>query len=353
METQQLQDVMRYQLGNFNDEGVEITDDTVHSEVLSMTDGFEGDHSATVYPKLVKWTLHNNGDQVKEWPADWLNQSVKQLAAALIMLLLFISTSFSQEKVKVSLSAVKTDLKHNALDFGISYLPALNLNYDGHESILYGKKSVFSLTPNIDMQAGNSDAFSSITAKLTGMAVFFGTTTVSGIVTPNTSKVIHTLPVSLGVETNSQFNFINTLLEVGYVPWYQGASNPDWIKHTKLGVFLQAGYKARIDSSGNISTGGQVDESQEALNSGLFRVKGSFAVDTKQLVSIQSVKLGLVGSSDVWFDFVNSATYYRLIGALRVYLNGANYLDLQFQRGSGAPNFNQGDQWGVGLTLLF
>lgn len=353
MEQQQLQEVMKYQLGNFNDENVQISDDTLHNEVLSETDGFEGSNSAAIYPLLVKWTLNNNGDQVKPWPTDWLTKSVKDLAAALIMMLIFISTGFSQDKVKVSLSAIKTDLKDNALNIGITYLPALNLSYGGNQAIFFKKKSVFSFTPNIDIQAGNSDAFSSITAKLTGLAVFFKTTNVAGIATPNTSKVLHTVPISLGAETNSQFNFINALLEVGYVPWYQGVNTANSLRHTKVGIFLQAGYKFKVDSTGNLATGGQVDESQEELNSAVFRAKGSLAIDTKQLIIINQVRLGLVGSGDLWFDFLNAATYYRLIGAVRVYLNGSNYLDLHFQRGSGAPNFNQGDQFGLGLTVMF
>ena len=40
MTQQQLMEVMKFHLKNFNDEGVVISDDTIHNTVLSDSDGY-------------------------------------------------------------------------------------------------------------------------------------------------------------------------------------------------------------------------------------------------------------------------------------------------------------------------
>lgn len=43
----------------------------------------------------------------------------------------------------------------------------------------------------------------------------------------------------------------------------------------------------------------------------------------------------------------------RAIGTLRVYVSKDRYFDFTFERGSGAPNFNKGDQFSANLTGTF
>lgn len=354
-----LQFVMKEQLKAFNNEKVEITDDTVHSEVVSMTDGFEESRSAIIYPALVKWTIHTAGNEVKPWPHDWLSKSVKDLAAALIVMLLFLLLPFTmtaQKPLTVNLSAIKTDLKNNAIHVGINYLKSVDSILGGNERLIYGKQSVIAFTPVINIETGNADAFSSITGKLTGLAIRFKTkiaTAPSGnkILMPDASKTLNTFPMSVGVETNSKFDFINALAEVGWVPWYQSGGSQ--LSQTKFGIFLQSGYKFKIDTTGKTAIGGQKDESEEDINSVLFRTKGSFGVNTNTLIKIQDFRVSLVGNADLWYDFINGATYYRIEGAARINLTANNFIDLSYQKGSGAPNFNTGDQFGVGLTIAF
>lgn len=350
MQIESLKEVMEFHLSNFNDEQVEITEDTVHSEVVSMTDGYPGTRSAQIYKNLVRWTINKNGDEVKEWPEDWLGQSVKALASVLVCLLFIISTAFSQP-LTVTLGAAKTELDRNAIAIAIDYLPSLGLT--GKEKIKYGNNSVISIMPQVQMATGTEDAFSSITAKITALAIFFKTTEVGGLTTPDSRKTMHTLPVSAGVETSNRFNFINALAEIGYVPWYQGGNTPLWLKRTKVGVFAQLGYKFRLDSTGNGTEGGQVDESEEPMNTGIMRLKASAGIDSKPIFKIQAFKVGVVGNADLWLDLFNSATYYRIQGAVRVYLGDENYLDLGISEGSGAPLFNQGEQFSAGLTITF
>lgn len=344
-----MQDAIKKLMRPFNNEEVVITDDTVMDEVISPDDGFPGARSSDILPKLINWTQWANGAPIKDMPEGWLKKTVRDLAASLICFLAMISFSFGQKPLQLTVGAVKTDGKSSALAIGVTYLPSLS--FTGKQRLTFGKNSVFSINPNLEIQSGTADAFSSITAKITGLLLTFKTTQNGEIVLPDVSKVFFAFPFSLGVETSNRFDFINALFETGVVPWYQSATTETWLRHTKIGFFVQAGYKFRMDSAALAATGGQVDESSEDIDRGIFRLKGSIGADTKAILTIQGLKLGLVGSADGWYDILNSAVYYKVIGAMRVYLTGDNYLDLQYQRGSGAPNFNTGDQFGLGLTI--
>lgn len=75
---------MKYHLGSFNNEGVVITDATIHSEVLSTTDGWGNASSANVYRAIMRWTIKANGGTDKSWPSNWLSMNVIQLTAAIL-----------------------------------------------------------------------------------------------------------------------------------------------------------------------------------------------------------------------------------------------------------------------------
>jgi hypothetical protein len=98
-----------------------------------------------------------------------------------------------------------------------------------------------------------------------------------------------------------------------------------------------------------------LDESKEGLNDPIFRAKGSFGIDTKSLIHFNGVGLGLKGIADGWYDFLHGRVYYVVQGKLRLFLTESEdkFFDFQYQKGSGAPNFNRGDQYGIGLTVTF
>jgi hypothetical protein len=81
---EQLRAVMRFHLGNFNDEGVTISDATVHNEVLSDSDGFGAASSKRLYKGVIRWTLEKNDGPDPEWPDDWMDLTVTELANALL-----------------------------------------------------------------------------------------------------------------------------------------------------------------------------------------------------------------------------------------------------------------------------
>ncbi|HPF52738.1 MAG TPA: hypothetical protein PK335_14245 [Draconibacterium sp.] len=285
---------------------------------------------------------------------------MKKLSICFILLWLIFSPILSaQEKpLQLSIGTIKTALKQNAIDFGIKYIQSYDSLLQRQDKLWDGDKSLLQLSPQFNVQSGTSDAFSSIDVKLSGLFMIFQTTEVAGITTPCTNCYMHLIPVNFGVETNNSFSIVNGIFEVGYVPWYQSPmmkNIPDWLKHTKAGVFLQAGYKFGRDTTSMNLEGGQTDESLENADSGIFRLKGSFAIDTKSLIRVSLLEVGLWGSADAWYDILNNEIYYRLEGTIRFFLseNMDKFFSLNYQKGSGAPNFNQGDQFGMGLTISF
>jgi len=84
MTHQQLKEVMKFHLGNFNDEGVEINDNTIHNTVLSETDGYGDSNSKSIYRAAIRWTMKKNGHEDKPWPADWFEKSVDYLSSKIL-----------------------------------------------------------------------------------------------------------------------------------------------------------------------------------------------------------------------------------------------------------------------------
>lgn len=265
--------------------------------------------------------------------------------------------SFSQDKepFEISFGAIKTELKNAASNIGIKYLKSLDDLFENKNFIYTGEKSLLTFTPDLDIKTGSDDAFSSITLKGTFLFMTFETTTVGGIEVPNTSELFHTFPMSIGVETNNNFSLLNTIAEFGWVPWYQAPSREiaDWLKNTKIGFFIQTGYKFDLDGSNQLLLGGEADESGELVDSGILRLKGNSRFEIQKLFSIGNYKLGLIGDTTLWYDIANSEIYYRLNGKFRLHISEDKYFDFQYEKGSGAPNFNQGDQYGIGLTVAF
>jgi hypothetical protein len=84
MTNAQLKAIMRFQLSNFNDESVQIDDDTIHNTVLSESEGIGSVNSKQIYCDVIKFTLLKQGHSVKIWPDHWMNLSVAELAGKLI-----------------------------------------------------------------------------------------------------------------------------------------------------------------------------------------------------------------------------------------------------------------------------
>ena len=277
------------------------------------------------------------------------------LTIAVVVLMLFSISAIAQDRqpVELSLGGVKTELKNSAINFGIKYIRDL-FEAASTSTFKAGNKHLFDIGTEFNINSGTKDAFSSIDVKVQGLLMFFDTIKIAGIESVNTSQFFNVVPFSIGMETNNRFDVANGILEVGYVPYYQNISNfPKILRSTKIGVFFQTGKKFDIGNSSEIPMGGAIDESKENIGDEILRIKGSLAIDTKNLFAKSMI--GLSGGVDYWYDLLNTEVYYTLSGKLRFYTSKdkLNFFDFKYQKGSGAPNFNQGDEFGIGLTVTF
>jgi len=271
---------------------------------------------------------------------------------ALFVLSLSVSIT-STAQLTIDIGAAKTENKANALTFGIQYVRVFDSSLQTKELFKTGKNSIVTFAPQFDVRFGSEDAFSAITGKMTALLTTYKKTTYEGLVVTDFKKTINAFPFSVGAESNSSFTTFNGILEAGYEPFYQSPLNnlPEVLKHTEFGLYLQAGHKFKGDSSSTALVGGAKDESAEKVNSNLLRVKGHFGIDTKSLVKGATSSVGLAGNANVWYDVVNKKVYHQIIATARIYLVNGAWLDLNYLKGSGAPNFNFGDEYRVGAKF--
>lgn len=337
-------------LAAFNNEGIDpLTEDTILGDVL------QNSTEKATFKNAVILTQRNAEFPVKKFPKDHLALSLKEFISTITILLVFVSVSFGQ--MKINIGKVETGDRFSAITFGVSYAVQADSSWKTREVYFAGKQSILTIAPEFDIQTGTKDAFSWYNFKLTGLFSKFQMQkdSASGIQIPDLKKNVQNFPVSIGAEANSTFSTINSIVEVGYSPFYQSATGntPAFLKATRIGFYLQGGYKFKTDSAAAIAWGGKKDESLEKVNSALARAKASFSIDSKKLITLQGLNVGVVGNVDVWYDFVNQAVYHRLQGIAKVYLIGDQSIDFSWSKGSGAPNFNSMDQYGVGLTITF
>jgi len=185
----------------------------------------------------------------------------------------------------------------------------------------------------------------------------FAQTDVGGIQTPRTDY-LWAFPVSFGVETDQDFETISGLAEVGVMPWLQGVL-PQALKSLRFGLFVQAGYKFEVDE-GDIQAvdndaGGNIDQSLEAVDDMLLR--GKFRLDWSYASYNQESEPGMGFALPLalagWRDLANGEWYYSVQATARIKLRQNLVYDLGYAKGSGAPNFNEGDQFSGRLTVIF
>ena len=59
------------------------------------------------------------------------------------------------------------------------------------------------------------------------------------------------------------------------------------------------------------------------------------------------------GRADGWYDIANGKTYYRVTAACRVRIAKDRHFAFACEKGSGAPNFNKGNQFSANITVTF
>lgn len=336
-------------LAAYNNEKVELNDDTVLSTVVS-----HDDNSLPLFRGTMKWFFKANGIPTpNRWPGGWENLSVRDFAKIFIPVLLLCFSLVSQAQLTIDLGTVKTTNKATAISIGISYFRSLDSIWKLKDIDFVGKHSIFSINPEFNVRFGSADAFNSIQAKVVGSFISFKTIDWKGYKAPDYSKTMGYFPIALGVEANSAFTIYNGIFEAGYQPFYQSETNNvgSVLRHTNLGLWIQAGYKFKGDSTATPLTGGAKDESSEKYNSTIVRAKGHFGIDTKDFLKAVNFSMGLVGNADVWYDMINSRFYHKIDAIGRIYLQNGAWIDLVYSKGAGAPTFNSNEQYGVGFKV--
>lgn len=284
----------------------------------------------------------------------------KRLSISLWLLaLVFSSPSIGNEStpVELSIGSIRTAAEQAAVGLAIKYKEKVddeyfvtNANRINESS---GKGWLLSIAPEVEIQTGEADSFNGVTAKLTGNYLRFRMVEVAGINTPDTEKPFTAYPISLGLESNRNFERNSLLLEVGYVPFSLTSRWQIGIQ-TNFAVFLQAGYKFETDETPADVEGGAVDESKEEPDSELLRLK--LDVSTKLLkynLSDGRYQISLIPRVRAWYDIANSETYHKIEAELSISLGDGKTFDFRYEDGSGAPNFNEGSQFGTFLTVNF
>lgn len=219
------------------------------------------------------------------------------------------------------------------------------------------------VTPEFQLNLGEDGLFQAINGKLGGEFMYANSSIGSdGFVNIG---VRHVFPFSVGAETTRFADTFAVLGEVGYVPYKPGIGSqpfdPDSTQfdlgiNPKLGLYFQGGYK--FNGNSGARSGGAEDESSEANDSDILRVKAEAEFT---LILPDFLPLGgddkpqLISWARGWYDIANDDFYHSIGATLRLDIptSQATFMDLTFENGSGAPNFNQGSQFSAGLTIAF
>ncbi len=215
------------------------------------------------------------------------------------------------------------------------------------------------IAPDIEIRTGDESSFNAVIAKASANLVFFNTRDLNEgqdppIVVVDWERWTHVVPIAFGIEADDRFTFVNTIAEVGYTPFLLNNALGDDYKlglNPRAGVFLQAGGK--WDTGGDARTGNAADESEEDTDGAILRLKADARVEiplVRDALRRQiNARLGATG----WYDIAHGAWYDHYEAALLVELREHIELELKFEDGSGAPNFNEGEQFGIGLAISF
>lgn len=257
----------------------------------------------------------------------------------------------------ISLGTVRTEAERAAVRFLVDYIGTkVHDIFDAGFAPGSRSGSLFDLSPVVRIQVGDQDAFDGITAKIEGNYIWFNTVEINGIQTPD-SRRFWVVPLAAGFETDRRIRHLNALLEVGIVPFANLSPRLKLGQNLRIGLFVQAGYKARVErtKAGSGQNGGAADQSEEKPDSALLRLKLDSALNySPSLFRFRDFDyITLIGKATGWLDMAHGAAYHRLEGTLRFHLTADRFLDLTYENGSGAPNFNRGDQFSANITVRY
>lgn len=269
---------------------------------------------------------------------------------------LSVASSQDGAPVEISIGTIRTEAEKAAVGVLIKYADKIDEDYFASNAKDVktggGKGWLLDITPEVELQTGEEDSFNGLIAKMTANYISFDTISINGVETPDTSKYFSVFPVSVGIESDRNFNNTSLLLEVGYVPFNLGSK---WRLglDSKIGVFLQAGYKLENDSDPELLEGGAIDESEESADSEIARLKIDSGTDLIRFEYSGGKTIALVPRARLWYDIANDEVYHKLEAKLEFSLGDDKSFDFRYEDGSGAPNFNEGSQFSANLTIMY
>lgn len=248
---------------------------------------------------------------------------------------------------EVSGSWIVTELEKKALALSAKVMPVLNA-----KRFIASENGVGYLGPTVKVDTGDADSFESILAKVSGF--YMPTPSVDCDGEPDYFKSLNVFPFSIGLETDKKFDSPAVLAEFGWTPIGKKVSDFErfGLDATRgFGVFAQLGYK--FDNGGSTiednAQGGDTDQSDESRDESIARIKAELAYGF-ELAGLCVVTPKMTG----WYDMKNGATYHQIEALIRISLVKDKYFfDMKYDKGSGAPNFNEGDQFAAGLTIAY
>lgn len=182
---------------------------------------------------------------------------------------------------------------------------------------------------------------------------------------PDNLGWVHVLPFFVGIESDRDFDKPVALVEFGWTPLGpRRLIDSDNLDHSErfgidpyraFGLFIQCGYKLKdqedINAVGAMysTEGGDTDQSEEKPGEAITRFKAELVYGFEL-----AERISFIPSMTGWYDIMNSEVYYRIECLVRVAIIQDKYsLDFRYEKGSGAPNFNKGNQFSTGITIVF
>jgi hypothetical protein len=237
-----------------------------------------------------------------------------------------------EEPVNLTLGALRTAAGGAALDFIVSCVP-------GSVPVQVKGRQFLFASPDVEFALNGGNGLGHLHAGVVANWVHFTVKTLpSGVVVPDLRAFVHDVPLSLALETTDELDTADVLLEAGYAPWLPTG----WRDKVRFGVFAQGGGRVGLlENDTTVPAGGS---RAIARARGLLRV-GFRVPDTSRFA------VGLTGRAEGWYDLLGSKLEYSLRGVLRLFWDRNRSLDLYYQKGTGAPAFDDSGQFGIGVTL--
>lgn len=80
-----LMENMKVKLQAFNNEKLDISNETIHNDILASDDGFRPSISSmNLYKGAILWTVRSNGGNKFKFPSGWMGMTVQELAEDII-----------------------------------------------------------------------------------------------------------------------------------------------------------------------------------------------------------------------------------------------------------------------------